>query len=772
MMAVEHALIALKLGIMLLVDDVPLWVRESLARDRLRAEELRIATHHSSVQSLERRGSRAGGSLAAEDTVPGTPTSGAATELSERTALLTPRTATSPFPASEQWTREEGGYSQTSASASVRTSHRGEPFIDAAAASAASKLSQECSSQFGFDPINMSALVAVPPLLQHFGASPFFYVPLAVLYFSYLQVVKDRSDRKAAIGIISDPALIRFVVKEMPRWVSDSEHQRVEWFNAVVQRLWPQLSLAAEPVLISQIQEVLNAQVIAVRLGLTVKRVSLGSVSPKIVSIRLHDTQESVVRLDVEVRWAGDPQVCIHVGQSQLAPPVELTEVRLSALIRIELLDLMPSLPCFRAVSITCMSPPEVHFSLKVASLDFMNMGPADFNVTALVRTAIDSVLQGIVVYPKKMVFPVVDDTSTAGATQEDDTEAENAGESAVGVLYITFQKGLNIKRSSLFGSNPYVTARTAKGQSFRSKTVFGSRNPVWEQTFELLVFDPATQVLEVEVRDADPTRSGVSLGRYCFGLHNLKPACRVDKTVDLKEVDTGSLVLSYEYIPLQSAAGAKECVSEDEDAEGSEVDSDIIFPMESDVLYSSDAEIDRDHRPLVPHITTAEVSIGPTTAAAGGALPRRSLASLQGRGHIVVSRRFTARYSVGIVSVSMIHIRNLKADSFFQSALRPYVELTIGTKSKQTKPQPGATFPHFSEKFAFIVKDLAEQQLIVAVKSRRKVSADRLLGSVAIALSEVVLSEGRLEQEYMLHGTQAECFVGLRIEVTASSSS
>ena len=43
MMVVEHLLIALKVGIMVLVDDVPQWMQESLARDRVREEQERLS---------------------------------------------------------------------------------------------------------------------------------------------------------------------------------------------------------------------------------------------------------------------------------------------------------------------------------------------------------------------------------------------------------------------------------------------------------------------------------------------------------------------------------------------------------------------------------------------------------------------------------------------------------------------------------------------------------------------------------------------------------
>jgi len=68
---------------------------------------------------------------------------------------------------------------------------------------------QQHSKQFGFDPLSMMLLFGLPPLLFYSGISPFLYLPAALLFFSYLQAMKNRDDRKAAIGIISDPALLK-----------------------------------------------------------------------------------------------------------------------------------------------------------------------------------------------------------------------------------------------------------------------------------------------------------------------------------------------------------------------------------------------------------------------------------------------------------------------------------------------------------------------------------------------------------------------------------
>jgi len=71
-------------------------------------------------------------------------------------------------------------------------------------------LQQHTTSPYTFNPVSITLLTLLPALLHQLNISMWTYVPLAVLYFSYLQVAKDRNDKKLAVGIISDPNLIKF----------------------------------------------------------------------------------------------------------------------------------------------------------------------------------------------------------------------------------------------------------------------------------------------------------------------------------------------------------------------------------------------------------------------------------------------------------------------------------------------------------------------------------------------------------------------------------
>ena len=232
----------------------------------------------------------------------------------------------------------------------------------------------------------------------------------------------------------------------------------------------------------------------------------------------------SLVFLFLQLRWAGDPSVIIHVGASQVYTPIEVSEIRLSATLRVELIDIHPTLPCFRAVSLTFMHKPVLDFSLTVARLDVMNIGPGDYNVASMVRHLLHSVLSDAILYPKRVVIPM---NSGSGSGSGDAAEP-------VGLVSVTFVKAVHLKRASMFGSDPYVVARIAttvqqkqgdthekqtneideeqeqqkeqhqeqqkqqqmrqQVQEVRSSVKYSTQDPVWMETHDLIVFDLAKQ--------------------------------------------------------------------------------------------------------------------------------------------------------------------------------------------------------------------------------------------------------------------------------------
>jgi hypothetical protein len=66
------------------------------------------------------------------------------------------------------------------------------------------KLSSICTSDFGYNPLVLMPVVALPNILDTLGLSNLLHVPLSVALISYLKSEKDKLDRNTAVGRIRD----------------------------------------------------------------------------------------------------------------------------------------------------------------------------------------------------------------------------------------------------------------------------------------------------------------------------------------------------------------------------------------------------------------------------------------------------------------------------------------------------------------------------------------------------------------------------------------
>lgn len=74
-----------------------------------------------------------------------------------------------------------------------------------------------------------------------------------------------------------------------------------------------------------------------------------------------------------------------------------------------------------------------------------------------------------------------------------------------VGILHVKVIRAKNLLKMDLFGkSDPYVKLKLSDERLPAKKTTIRmkSLNPEWNESFKLIVKDPATQVLQLHVYD------------------------------------------------------------------------------------------------------------------------------------------------------------------------------------------------------------------------------------------------------------------------------
>lgn len=150
---------------------------------------------------------------------------------------------------------------------------------------------------------------------------------------------------------------------------------------------------------------------------------------------------------------------------------LELSEIYVSAKLRVELGPLNNTFPCFEAITLCILHKPVIDFSFKVGSLNIMSIGPADYNVAAIVQNLIVSILNGLMVYPKKIVIPIAKDVDTKALTAA----------APVGLLHLTVVGATNLVSADLMTgkSDPYVVLKFMD-QTFKTRVIPKNINPIW----------------------------------------------------------------------------------------------------------------------------------------------------------------------------------------------------------------------------------------------------------------------------------------------------
>lgn len=201
----------------------------------------------------------------------------------------------------------------------------------------------------------------------------------------------------------------------------------------MMQKFWPMLAIVGEEKACRIGQPILTRMKPSFLSELTIKRFSFGTIAPRFLGIRMHQTpNEEVIRCDLEMRYAGDPQIIIQVGPTE----VEIVNLRISALMRCECLEFTPRMTPFKIGSCTLMKKPFVDFNIKVGGMEIMN----NKAMIALVHSLFHKVLHHVAMYPKKIFVPM------GRPGEKDDVDIEKLKAlTPVGILYLTLERGVDL---------------------------------------------------------------------------------------------------------------------------------------------------------------------------------------------------------------------------------------------------------------------------------------------------------------------------------------
>jgi hypothetical protein len=160
--------------------------------------------------------------------------------------------------------------------------------IQSVAATKIATLYNSCG--WALNPFIFLGLTVVPTILHYFYEPLYHYsIPILFLFAYYVNALHERRVKTAVMGIISDPEILRLLVKDLPEWVRDSDRHQCEWMNTMAQQCMHMCQIF-EIKLQTKLNETFERIKPAFVTGMVMETISFGTIPPHILSVKVLPT--------------------------------------------------------------------------------------------------------------------------------------------------------------------------------------------------------------------------------------------------------------------------------------------------------------------------------------------------------------------------------------------------------------------------------------------------------------------------------------------------
>ncbi|KAE9589165.1 putative C2 domain, synaptotagmin-like mitochondrial-lipid-binding domain-containing protein [Lupinus albus] len=378
-------------------------------------------------------------------------------------------------------------------------------------------------------------------------------IPLGLLvgFFVFVYPEDTKQVKDPVVRPISDlgPKAVEELLPEIPPWVKTPDYERVDWLNKFLLDMWPFLDkaicgmirLTAKPIFAEYIGKYQIK-------GIEFDKLSLGTLPPTLCGIKVLETNEKELVMEQVIKWAGNPNIVLDLHVSSLKISVQLVDLQVFVTLRTTLRPLVPTIPCFAKIVVSLMGKPHVDFGMKISGGDIMAIP----GLYGFVQETIKKQVASLYLWPQTLEIPILDESTVAI-------------KKPVGILHVNVVRAHKLLKKDLLGtSDPYVKLTLTGDKLSAKKTSIKMRNlnPEWNEKFKLVVKDPNSQVLQLQVYDWDKVGAHDRLGMQLVPLKVLKPYENKEFTLDLlkdtniNEVpikkNRGQIVVDLTFVPFK----------------------------------------------------------------------------------------------------------------------------------------------------------------------------------------------------------------------------
>ncbi|XP_037311485.2 extended synaptotagmin-2 isoform X2 [Pungitius pungitius] len=475
---------------------------------------------------------------------------------------------------------------------------------------------------------------------------------------------------------------------DLPTWVHFPDVERVEWLNKAVKQMWPYICQLAEKLFHDTIEPAVK-QSNAHLSTFCFSKIDIGDKPLRVNGVKVYteNVDKRQIIMDLQISFVGNTEIDIDIKRYYCKAGIK--SIQIHGVLRVVMEPLLGDMPLIGALSVFFLKKPllDINWTGLTNILDIPGLNGFSDNL-------IQDIIHNYLVLPNRITIPLVGDVELAKLRFP----------MPKGVLRIHFLEAQDLEGKDTFlgglikgKSDPYGVLQIGN-QVFQSKAVKESLHPKWNEVYEALVYEHSGQHLEIELFDEDPDKDDF-LGSLMIDMSELHKEQKVDEWFELEEAPTGKLHLKLEWLSLLSTPEKLDQVLRSVRADRS---------LANDGLSSA---------LLVVYLDSAKN------------LP---------------SNLSDFTYD-GLKQVSVF--KALKCAKKSSSEPCPYVQLTVGHKSVESKIRYKTKEPLWEDCFSFFIHNPRRQELELEVKDDKHKCT---LGSLSVPL------RGLLAEEAM---TLTQCF-------------
>lgn len=372
---------------------------------------------------------------------------------------------------------------------------------------------------------------------------------LAGFFIFVYSVPKDVKEPDTRPLLELDTTTLQDLMPEIPLWVKSPDYDRVDWLNKFLLAMWPYLDKAICGSIRAIAKPIFSEYIGKFRIeAIKLEQLSLGTLPPKLHGLKVYETNENELVIEPAFRWAGNPNIVMVVNIMSLRITFQIVDLQMFATPRLALKPLVPTFPCFANIVASLMEKPQIDFGLKIMGGDIMSIP----GLYRYIQETLKKQVASLYLWPRILEIPMLDPSILSTRKP-------------VGILHVKVVRASKLLKMDILGtSDPYVKLSLTGGGLPAKKTSIKMRNlnPVWNEKFKLIVNDPKSQVLQLQVYDWDKVGGHDRLGMQLVPLKLLTPYEPKELVLDLlKNTDIndpqnkkprGTLVVELMFTPLR----------------------------------------------------------------------------------------------------------------------------------------------------------------------------------------------------------------------------